>query len=71
MNRKSILTALLLLLALAFSPMANSRAGQPRGVAAKPDMTTITIWHDESEPLVLEEIAAGFSDHAPRQQHQP
>src|SRR5512139_3801787 len=60
MNRKYVLTILLLLLALAFSPMANSLSGQAREFVSKPAMTTITIWYEGESPTVLEEIAAGF-----------
>ncbi len=60
MNRKYALTALLLLLALAFSPMANFHAGQAREVVSKPAITTITIWYEGESPTVLDEIVAGF-----------
>ena len=60
MNRKYALTALLLLLALAFSPMTNSLADQAREVVSKPAITTITIWYEGESPTVLDEIKAGF-----------
>jgi arabinogalactan oligomer/maltooligosaccharide transport system substrate-binding protein len=60
MNRKYVLTALLLLCALAFSPMVHSSPSQAREIISKPTITTIKLWHDIEDSLVLEYIAAGF-----------